>query len=70
MQPISISIHLPIVFLKREKKKENEFRFLDTRTQIHGSKHIGMILDLNKLTNIHMRLRMHELNLCILIGNW
>ena len=42
------------------------FLFLYILIQVHGSKQTEMILRLDELTNIHMTLRMHKFNSCII----
>ena len=42
------------------------FLFLYILIQVHGSKQTEMILHLDELTNIHMTLRMHKFNSCII----
>lgn len=42
------------------------FLFLYIWIQVHGSKPTEMILHLDELTNIHMTLRMHKFNSCII----
>lgn len=57
MQPISIGMHLYVVF-------KNEFHFLTHESKFIISNKYGIILGFDELINVHMKLRMHELDLC------
>lgn len=57
MQSISIGMHLYIVF-------KNEFHFLTHESKFIISNKYRIILGFDELINVHMKLRMHELDLC------